>query len=104
MREYILTRKPVGLEHFGARGWVKTDDDSGEYELEVGAKMDCSPEMLALCVHYDEVMELLREVPSPLAAMTVRSIEHTVHTIYKQWTKDADREEERLNATTNASV
>lgn len=85
MREFYLNPKPVGLEHFGARGGVQFDGDGGDYELEIGAKMNASPELIALCAHHDEVLELLGEVNSPLAAMVVESIKRTVLSIKESW-------------------
>ena len=62
----------------GSRGGVGgfwDDRASGpDYELEIGQGQNASPEMLALCAHYDEIMELLDVSKSPLAAMVKKSI------------------------------
>jgi len=58
------------------RGGVGSNYDGGEdYELEIGGNCDCSFKMMALAVHYDEIMEVLkRDLAGPLGYMVLRSI------------------------------
>lgn len=40
-----------------------------DYELEIGKDKNASPEMLALCALYDEILEFLKNNPSYLGTM-----------------------------------
>jgi len=59
----------------GCRGGVGSSE--GDYELEIGQGKHASPEMIALCVHIDEILEYLDSKcsSSPMARMILVSIE-----------------------------
>lgn len=58
----------------GSRGGVTSGHDYGEYELEIGQNQNASPELLALCVHADEIMEFLEKCESPIGRMILNGI------------------------------
>jgi hypothetical protein len=84
-------------EHGGCRGGVGSNHDYDDgYELEIGMQCHCSSEMMALAVHYDEIMEYL-ELYAPksvVARMLVTSIKKTVEDIDHEL-KEADQEKRR---------
>lgn len=67
----------------GSRGGVTSGRDYGEYELEIGQNQNASPELLALCVHADEIMEFLDNCDSPIGIMILNGI--------KKETKELDQ-------------
>tara|TARA_Y100001951_G_C11162903_1_gene195805 strand:- start:61 stop:483 length:423 start_codon:yes stop_codon:yes gene_type:complete len=98
MRGYYLENKKQGLEDSGARGGVGTAHTDGrDYELEVGAKMNASGEMIALLVHYDEVMEFLEKSDSALATLLLDSIKRKTAHIYKDLVLNLGEEREETN-------
>ena len=56
MRGYYLTTRSES----GCRGGVGDAHLDSEYELEIGHQCNASPEMIALCVLHDEVIEALK--------------------------------------------
>jgi hypothetical protein len=58
----------------GTRGGV-TNTDGDLFELEVGNRQAASTRMLALCAHFDEIMEYLKLVDSHVGRMIYSSIE-----------------------------
>ena len=59
----------------GSRGGVTSGYSGGnEYELEIGQNQNASPELLALCVHADEIMEFLEKCDSPIGGMILSGI------------------------------
>lgn len=77
MRGFYL-RRPNGSR--GSRGGVGSAGDSGEYELEVGAGENASPEMIVFCSMIDEILEHLQNNPS--------TIGHLLLATYKQKVKE----------------
>ena len=66
MRSVYLRRDTEG----GCRGGVSVQDPHyTDYELEIGKDKNASPEMLALCALYDEILEFLKNNPSYLGTM-----------------------------------
>lgn len=81
MRGYYLNRS-ANVDR-GCRGGVGSKSD-GDYELEIGHAKNCSPEMMAICVHYDEIIEYLElNNESSIAIMILRSIKNTTERIYQ---------------------
>lgn len=70
MRHAYLTKRDN--VYGGSRGGVGGYDN--EYELEIGQNQNASPEMLALCVYSDEIMEFLESIKSPISSMILRGI------------------------------
>ena len=67
-----------------SRGGVTSGYSGGnEYELEIGQNQNASPELLALCVHADEIMEFLDNCDSPIGIMILNGI--------KKETKELDQ-------------
>lgn len=71
MRSYYLNNRH---ESSGSRGGVGSGRWDGDYELEIGANQNCSSEMLAFCVHIDEILEHLENNGSAIGAMLLGSI------------------------------
>lgn len=71
--------RPVGTNPKGSRGGIGTDTDDGNYELEIGSSQYASPDMVALCVHIDEIFEYLiaKSDESPIARLLLHSLEET---------------------------
>jgi len=69
-RAYLRPRHSDG----GCRGGVSYDHGEG-YELEIDGNADCSPEMMALAAHYDEIMIVLEKLGGPLGWMVKLSID-----------------------------
>ena len=59
MRGYYLSPTDHS-DRSGCRGGVAGRRGDNDYELEIGNQCNCSPEMMALLVHYDEVVEYLK--------------------------------------------
>ena len=62
----------------GCRGGIRSNDGE-EYEVEIGSQCYCSGEMMALMIHYDEIMEYLELSNSPLAKMILLSMSHAAN-------------------------
>lgn len=63
----------------GSRGGVTSGYSGGnEYELEIGQNQNASPELLALCVHSDEIMEFLEKCDSPIGGMILSGIKKQI--------------------------
>ena len=73
----------------GSRGGVGGGYDD-EYELEVGQNQKASPEMIALCVYTDEIMEFLESVKSPIGSMILRGIKEEQKRLEKCLHKTVD--------------
>jgi hypothetical protein len=78
MRSYYLksTDKDRGCR--GGVGGIYKEFDN-DYELEIGSQCNCSSKMMALLIHYDEIMEYL-ELYAPksvISNMLVNSIKKT---------------------------
>jgi len=58
----------------GSRGGVTSGYCGNEYELEIGQNQNASPELLALCVHADEIIEFLEKCESPIGGMILSGI------------------------------
>ena len=58
----------------GTRGGVAVADGES-FELEVGNRQAASTQMLALCAHYDEIMEYLKLTDSHVGRIICSSIE-----------------------------
>ena len=71
---YAYLMKSDGERTGGSRGGVTSGHDYGEYELEIGQNQNASPELLALCVHADEIMEFLEKCESPIGRMILNGI------------------------------
>ena len=71
---YAYLMKSDGERTGGSRGGVTSGHDHGEYELEIGQNQNASPELLALCVHADEIMEFLENCNSPIGRMILNGI------------------------------
>lgn len=69
--------------NYGSRGGVTSGYSDSEYELEIGQNQNASPELLALCVHADEIMEFLENCNSPIGRMILNGI--------KKETKELDQ-------------
>ena len=76
MRHAYLQRSGcLGSDNGGSRGGVTSGYSGGnEYELEIGQNQNASPELLALCVHADEIMEFLEKCDSPIGGMILNGI------------------------------
>ena len=62
-----------------SRGGVTSGYSGGnEYELEIGQNQNASPELLALCVHADEIMEFLEKCESPIGHMILDGIKKQI--------------------------
>ena len=70
MRGYYLNSTSTS----GCRGGVgysyKNDYGGEEYELEIGHQCNASPQMIAMCVLHDEVLEILRFKDSSCGALS----------------------------------
>jgi hypothetical protein len=66
----------------GCRGGVGNGDGCGDYELEIGQHKNASAEMIALCVHIDEITTYLKlKQDCPIAQMVLHSYKKTVKEI-----------------------
>jgi len=61
----------------GSRGGVSSGVYD-EYELEIGQNQQASPELLALCVYADEIMEFLEKCNSPIGGMILSGIKKQI--------------------------
>tara|TARA_R110002020_G_scaffold118191_4_gene270196 strand:+ start:5550 stop:5876 length:327 start_codon:yes stop_codon:yes gene_type:complete len=61
-----------------------SDDHYSDYALEIGHGLRACPKMLALCVHVDEIHEILQSSPSSLSAMLRKSLADTENDLRKQ--------------------
>jgi len=59
-----------------------------EYELEIGQKQNASPELLALCVYSDEIMEFLEKCASPIGGMILSGIKKETKELNDRLTTD----------------
>ena len=87
MRYAVLTHTtpddmPVSLLCRG--GVAGSDDHYSDYALEIGHGLRACPKMLALCVHVDEIHELLQHSSSSLAAMLRKSLADTESDLRRQ--------------------
>lgn len=64
----------VGNGKNGSRGGVGSNYGDGEYELEIGQSQNASTKMLALCAHYDEIVEHLGTSNSHIGQLILSSI------------------------------
>ena len=71
---YAYLMKSDGERTGGSRGGVTSGHSDGEFELEIGQYQNASPELLALCVHADEIMEFLENCNSPIGRMILNGI------------------------------
>ena len=70
----------------GSRGGVTSGYSGGNeistyfetYELEIGQNQNASPELLALCVYSDEIMEFLEKCDSPIGGMILSGIKKQI--------------------------
>lgn len=82
-RAYIRTRE-LNDGFRGQRGGVGSGYHGDDYELEVGMESHASPEMLALCQLYDEILEYLDLSQSPLAKLLLQQHRECVAELKKQ--------------------
>ena len=77
MRGYYLN--PSNEESCSCRGGVGSGNENGDYELEIGQHKNASAEMIALCVHIDEITTYLElKQDCPIAQMILHSYKKTV--------------------------
>jgi len=75
----------------GSRGGVTSDAEHAEhaeYELEIGQNQNASPELLALCVYADEIMEFLEKCESPIGHMILNGIKKETKELKDRLTAD----------------
>ena len=82
MRDAYIRTKGLapGETQRGGVGWShdsnpdSLDQLKGEYELEIGEDSNCSISMLALCVHYDEILQYIEQQDDPLGKLLLQSL------------------------------
>lgn len=84
MRRAYIRSKQLNDGFRGQRGGVGSDCHGDDYELEVGIESHASPEMLALCQLYDEIMEYLELSRAPLAKLLLQEHRECVADLKKQ--------------------
>jgi hypothetical protein len=75
----------------GSRGGVGSNYGNGEYELEIGQSQSASTKMIALCAHYDEIVEHLGASNSHIGQLILSSIkkeELRLNELYDQSVKN----------------
>lgn len=80
MRSFYLRRNSESGNAGGSRGGVGSNNDFGDYELEIGSSQHASAEMIVFCSMIDEILEHLKNNPS--------NIGHLLLTTYKQKVKE----------------
>lgn len=85
MRGYYLYPSDDSRRGLGSRGGVGSKDC--DYDLEIGQLQTCSFDMMALCVHIDEILEFLNLSDSPISKMILESYRMTIHDIDEQYQK-----------------
>lgn len=91
---YLHPRDPD--DRGGCRGGVGNKYlDSNDYELEIGQNADCSFEMLALCVLYDEIMEHLGQ-SGPIGELIFHQHKQLVNTIEKRFSEKRQEREQAI--------
>ena len=83
MRGYYL-RKSDSSQRGGSRGGVGSDNEYGDYDLEIGNSQNADHEMVALCVMIDEVREFLKLSSSPLAGLILHKWEEVTKNLKEQ--------------------
>jgi hypothetical protein len=84
MRRYYLKRE----SYSGCRGGV--GDHEGGYELEIGSDLRASPEMVALCVMSDEIIEYMKNNNSHIGRLIYTEYLRTVETLERMLREDDD--------------
>lgn len=75
---YLKRRSSSG----GSRGGVGSNN-SGDYELEVGADQYASVEMIAFCSMIDEILEHLQNNPSDIGHLLLATYKQKVEELNK---------------------
>lgn len=88
---YLRSTKDGG----GCRGGVSSADGE-EYELEIGADKNASPEMMALCALIDEVVEFIKFSPSPIGQMIYLQYRKQLNELEKQLQKDTEQRLQKI--------
>lgn len=72
MRGYYLKDRHEKYKNACRGGVGNKYPDSEDYELEIGNSQNCSTEMMALCIMYDEIIEFLELENGSLAKLLLR--------------------------------
>ena len=89
----------------GSRGGVTSGYSGGnEYELEIGQNQNASPELLALCVHADEIMEFLEKCDSPIGGMILNGIIKETKELEQKLRGDQKSLDEYLDSVREAEI
>jgi hypothetical protein len=75
---YLKARTSIGGSRGGVSSNRRCNGDGDDYELEIGQEQNASPELLALCVHADEIMEFLEKCDSPIGGMILGGIKKQI--------------------------
>ena len=90
MRGYYL--HPRYDKNHGCRGGVGHSHDDGfgeDYELEIGNNANASPEMIAMCIMQDEILEFLALSPGVLGDVLTTMYRQKVAEINQRYDENA---------------